>query len=666
MRVKSFLPAVLLIVSLALPVLSKSAGFEVREYDGMPSMWQNGLPYFGRFADTDRPAQDLAGMWSFTIDPQDRGEELEYFSPALDTTGWEKMPVPGVWNTRDSEHAGYEGAAWYRTVFVADRGVKGGLPRLYFDGVIFHGKVWLNGELLGDHSGGYTAWSVDATDAIIPGGDNLLVVRVDNRRSYVDVPPKLWQQEKLGWWPYGGIARVARLEWSPAVTINKLVVEAVPDLKGSGTLAVSGLVYNHGDKGREVELSAKTASGAKEIKAGRTTVTVPAGDCARFDLGRVSVEDVRLWSNHDPHLYKLSVYLDSDAGDETISEVYGFRSFEIKGTEIFLNGESYWMRGINRHEDDPETGLYQTDTRMDEDMALLKELHVNHMRPGHYPNDARWVDRCDNEGMTLIHEIPLYQAGSGIMKWIEAKIQKRRKGVPWHISEEYPTLKQMNDPELINNARQQIIEMIERDRNHPSIIMWSVGNENFTFLKRSQKMYEKLIATSRRFDDRPVTFALLSSPFYITPMLERTGHLADVIMLNEYYGWYFGKPEKVGKFLDRVHKKYPDKPIIVSEFGAGTVYGRHETPPGKFSEEYQAHVYETQYRHFLDDRPWVVGAMPWILADFRCPWFLEEHPIYMMNLKGVVDYERNKKMAFSTLSRIYGEMAEKEAEENGK
>ncbi len=633
---------------------SPAEKFKVREYEGMPCMWQNGLPYFTRFQDTERVVQDLSGKWLFKIDPDYQGEAKGYQKPGYDHGNWELAPVPGVWNVKDGPHPDYKGAAWYVLRFHASD-VENSFARLYFDGVCFHAKVWLNGEHLGAHSGGYTAWSLDASPAIRPGRENLIAVRVDNRRTYTDVPPRLWVNEKLGWWPYGGIARTARIVWTPDVSINKLVIKARPEGDGKGRLFVSGLVYNRGEEPAAARL------GAKLLKSGRppallesVKIEVPANDCMRFDLPARVFDGIQPWSPENPALYELKVSLNAEGENTDVArERIGFREFEIRGTKLYLNGQLFWMRGMNRHEDDPHTGLFQSDERMQEDMDLLRELHVNHMRPGHYPNDPRWLDLCDKEGITVIHEIPLYQAGSGVMKWVEAKVQKKRKSVPWTIGGGYPTFEQMNDPELIANAEQQLIEMIERDRNHPSVIMWSMGNENSTFLKRAQEMYERLISVSREFDpERPVTFALLSSPFYVTPLLERTAHLADVLMMNEYYGWYFGKAKKVGAFLDRVHEKYPDKPVIVSEFGAGTVPGRRADPPEKFSEDYQVYLYETQYKEVLA-RPYVAGTMPWILADFRCPWFLAEHPVYMMNLKGLVSYGREKKAAFHAVSRIY-------------
>jgi len=641
-------------------VTSPQSSLLIKEYKGMPCLWDNGLPYFGKFVETDRAVKDLSGKWRFKIDPNDKGESEGFHLPSHDVSGWDTEPVPGVWNRENSEHSHYKGAAWYRLTFEAPSVKSGQLARLYFDGVCFHAKVWLNGKLLGRHSDGYTAWSVDATGALKAGGRNTLTVRVDNRRSYTDVPPKLWQEEKLGWWPYGGIARTAKLVISPPLSINKAVVEAVPQQDGKGKLGLRGLVYNHGKEDKKVSIKARLRKGAAIICPGlvEQNLTVPAKDCARFDLGSKVIEDIEAWSPENPSLYTLEI--EAAGGDFTdrVTENIGFQRFEVKNGELLLNGGPVWLRGMNRHEDVPETGLYQPENRMAEDMEFLKELHVNYMRPGHYPNDPRWLYLCDKEGIILTEEIPLYQASSGLLKWFEAIFIKKQKDVPPRISKQYSTLQQMTDPELLDNASKQIIEMIERDRNHPSIVMWSVGNENLTYIKSARKMYKRLIDVSRRFDpEREITFALLSGPV-VSPLMEKTGDMPDVIFVNEYYGWYFGEPEGVGGFLDKVHEKYPEKPIVISEFGAGTVAGRHSDVPEKFSEEYQVHVYETQFRE-IEKRPFVKGTMPWILADFRCPWFKEEHPVYEMNLKGLVNYDRShKKMAFETIKEFYKSKAE--------
>jgi len=230
---------------------------------------------------------------------------------------------------------------------------------------------------------------------------------------------------------------------------------------------------------------------------------------------------------------------------------------------------------------------------------------------------------------------------------------------PWELK----ALGQIANPELVENALRTLAEMIERDRNHPSVIIWSIGNENLTlFFKTARKTYQELYQLAKKLDpSRAVTFALLTSP-YLSPAFERSADLADIISVNEYYGWYFGKISGAGRFFDRLHKKYPDKPVVVSEFGAGAVLGwRDPKAEKKFSEDYQARLLRETWEQILE-REWIVGGMPWVFADFRCGWFGDEHPVPGMNLKGIVDYERRKKLSYQSLQEFY--LSEKRKSEN--
>jgi len=249
----------------------------------------------------------------------------------------------------------------------------------------------------------------------------------------------------------------------------------------------------------------------------------------------------------------------------------------------------------------------------------------------------RWLDACDREGILLLEEIPLYQAGWGV-KSLSATTKNR----------------------LYTEAARQLIEMIERDRNHPSIVMWSIGNECLTPYPSIRQLYKRLYSMSKRFDHgRPVTFAIFIAPYPLSPTLDISAGIADVISVNEYYGWYFNEPEQVGGLLDAVHRKWPDKPVIVSEFGAGSVKGLSggKLYPGglgsrrDYSEAYQAHLYEAQFRYILK-RPFVVGTIPWVFADFR-EEKMPNKPIPNMDLKGFVTYHREKKKAYDVVKTVY-------------
>ncbi len=290
---------------------------------------------------------------------------------------------------------------------------------------------------------------------------------------------------------------------------------------------------------------------------------------------------------------------------------------------------------MNRHEDFPGTGAVQAKKWIEKDTQLLKELHVNFMRPAHYPHDPRWLDACDKSGVMIAHEIPLYQAPQSLKSY-----------------------QAVRGDELYKNAARQLIETIERDRNHPSVVMWSVGNENQTYMPSMKNLHKRLMDTAKRFDpERPVTFAVFTVP-PLSPHIELSAEIADVLFINEYYGWYYEEAQGIGPYLEEVHQKWPEKPVIISEFGGGAIPGR---APGReqkigskmqgFTEEYQLELYRTQFEHILK-KDFVTGTMPWILADFRDDK-RKENPVKDFNLKGLVTYEREKKKAFRFVADTY-------------
>jgi beta-glucuronidase len=637
--------------------------FEVREVEGEPYLWEYGMPYFSRFQETDHLMLDLSGTWRFKPDPEDKGRQERWWGSGYDDSSWFAHPVPGVWNVQKPEWLDYTGPGWYRRVFFVPELFQGRFNRLVIEGICFHAEVWINGKFLGQHNGGYTEFSLDISRQLNYGGKNVLSIRVDNVLGMKDVPPRTWIGGRLGWLEYAGIHRGIRIESSPEATVFKLAVQALPDKDGLGDFFAKVFVFNHSPSIQDVRIALiiQDETGRRPLKLfPPQRKKLPGGAVGLFSFsGRVF--GIKPWSPaHPGNLYNLVVGLSSDSGAEEQSFQIGFRRVEVKGTWLLLNDLAYYIRGINRHEDDPATGLYEQDDLIKQDMEMLKELGVNHVRPAHHPSDPRFLDACDRVGITLTEEIPLYQASLGLYKWFDAKFLKHRDDLPWADWGDRGMLSQINDPDLIENATQQLIEMIEHDRNHPSIIMWSLGNENMSFLPRSRIIFEHLYQTARRFDpDRPVTFAIITFPL-LSPALERTADIGDLIMVNEYIGWYIGEVDDLRAYLEKLHARYPDKAILISEFGAGAEPGRHDEKvlPEKFSEEFQAHLLKATWEVILE-KPYVIGGMPWCFADFRCAQWDESHPVPLMNLKGVVDYNRKKKLAFDTLKEIYQDIAER-------
>jgi len=651
---------------MVLPSLVLSSNFSIKEKNGIPYLEQNNLPYFTWFLKTSREELDLAGPWKFKPDPEDQGAEKKYFKPGFSDHDWLSIKVPSDW-TKLPELKSYQGACWYRKIFTPPSQWDKRFNRLELDGVAHKCKIWINGKLVGEHNGGFSRFSFDVSGLVNYGAENQVTVLVDNRRNYADVPPMLWKNDRLGWWEYGGIARQVKLVSSLPQTVSKIEVTAEPLENSQGLLSVRGLIYNSGKEnaGMIVDISLKDINTGKVLfKDTHAPIVIDKNDLQSFSFS-TRLKDITPWSPDAPNLYLLIVMVTGPYGIEEDSLEVGFRKFEVRGNQLFLNGKRYYIRGLNRHEDDPETGFYQSDARLAEDMGLLKDLHVNHLRPGHYPNDPRWLVLCDRRGITITEEIPLFQAGTGWEKWLESAFTKGSKAkVSAPTSEGWKAIKQIQDPELVTNASQQIAEMIERDRNHPSVIIWSIGNENLTIATSvARKTFQQLYALCKKLDPlRPVTFALLTSPV-LSPALERTADIADIISINEYYGWYFGKVEQAGFFFDAVHKKYPNKPVIISEFGADTVYGRHD-PEGaekKLSEEYQVKMIIGTWEQ-IAERDWLSGGMPWSLANFRCGWWGPDYVGPNMNLKGVTDYQRRKKLAYSKLQELYENLQQTKAE----
>jgi len=640
------------------PSLLGAADFSIREKGGLSYLEENGIPYFGWFLKTSREEIDFGGDWKFLADPSDQGEALNYFSESFNDADWQTTKVPSDW-TKLPGLENYQGASWYRKSFKVPKEWRGKFNRLEMDGVQHQGKIWINGRLVGEHRGGFSQFSFDVTGFLKSGGNNQITILVDNRRGLYDVPPMLSPGDRLGWWESGGICRKVKLISSFPQTLVKVEVEAEPVEGDQGNLLVRGLIYNAGKEsaGMVMDLGLDGFAGLPLLEQSLSPIVVKAGAIEAFAFS-AKVSEIKSWSPDEPNLYQLKIKLSGPLGTEENELEIGFRKFEVRGSKLYLNGDPYYIRGLNRHEDDPETGFYQSEERMREDIALIKELGVNHIRPAHYPNDPRWLSVCDRRGITLTEEIPLYQASTGWTKAIDSITDpgKDTRGIKIQLG---VSLNQIKNQELRKNAQLALAEMIERDRNHPSIIIWSIGNENLTIaFGGARQTYQELYDLSKKLDPaRPVTFALLTSPG-LSPALERTAQISDLISVNEYYGWYFGKISGAGKFFDRLHKKYPDKPMIISEFGADTVLGRRDpTAQEKYSEEYQVRLLMETWDQMLE-RDFISGGMPWALADFRCGKWGAKHQVPYMNLKGLLTYDRKKKLSYSRIQELYQQLAE--------
>lgn len=536
------------------------------------------------------------------LGPPQKGELVEYnfdLSPTL--------KIPGDWNSQDEKLLFYEGTVWMRQVFNAEPR-EGKRYFLYFGAVNYQAHVYLNGKKLGTHKGGFTPFQFDVSGKLNQGR-NFVVVKVDNMRHQDEIPTV-----NTDWWNYGGITRDVLLAEVPATYIADYKVQlAKGDLK-----RIQGFVQLAGAQPRQSVSLTIPAAGI------RTTVQADASGRATIDIDiDTAAGKLRYWSPETPTLYDVEIA----AGPDTVKDRVGFRTIETRGQDILLNGKSIFLRGISLHDENP---LAQGRLRGEGDMRMMlqwaRELNANFVRLAHYPHSEHMSRLADEMGLLLWAEVPVY----------------------WTIS--------WSNPDTYRNADRQLTDMVVRDKNRASVIVWSIGNETPVGEPRNVFM-GRLADTVRGLDDTRLVAAALE--------VHREGQRVvvedplagklDLASFNEYAGWYWSDPEDMLNYRFDIKV---NKPVVVSEFGADALGGYHADATTRWSEEYQERLYQNQFK-LLGAIPGLRGMTPWILADFRSP--RRPHPRYQdfWNRKGLVSDTGQKKKAFHTLRRFYDGMQQK-------
>ncbi len=647
-------------VDYSVPLAGTAADYEIKKVGDSLILVENALPYPTDFDTATYPAQDLGGTWKMRFDPAEIGEKDGWQHVTEPDESWTDITIPSTYNSYDGPYRKHLGVVWFMVKFVPTKDrTDSSFVRLGFDGVLLRSKVWLNGIPVGSHEGGYTPFYLDVTTAVRPGKENVLVVRTDNRLTFDSLPVKSWKGHTAGWGYYGGIYRDVHLAWLPRTYLFKAVVtsETKPE---SGTVTVDYFVHSRGDH------SAYTVSGALTDPSGRRyeippQTHTPAGE---FDEQRIAVPIGRpaLWSPESPRLYTLALTLASGTKKETLTTKIGLRTITVGADGLFLNGKKIFLRGISKHEDDPKLGATLTNKIVDRDLSLIQDMGADFIRLAHYPHDEKELHAVRDRGIMVSEEIPYYKVGIGWAEWFQEK-----KGIL-----AFPVgtfgMKQLDGLPLMRIAQRQLIEMVERDRNNPAVIMWLVANETYTLFEEGGRYHGWMRDVVRAFDaTRPVTMA---EQTYDKPLLDdhrRSADYMDVVSLNTYFGWYYGTFDGIDAHLGHFHTLFPDKPIFLTEFGAEAGPGRHDTDglwvgervsPGKtYSEEYQDKVIRG-YLGIAVEKKYVIGVCPWVFADFWDPWF-PHNPVPDYNTKGVVSRDRVPKLSYYSLKQLYTDMKEK-------
>jgi beta-glucuronidase len=566
----------------------------------------------------NRNTTALDGAWQMIVDPYESGFYDYRYQPS--TNGYFKnakpkspsdlieydfdksatLKVPGDWNTQTDQLFFYEGSIWYKKSFAYQRKPNTRLF-VYFGAANYRADVYLNGEKLGQHVGGFTPFNFEITK-LVREADNFLIVKVDNKRSRDAVPTMM-----TDWWNYGGLTRHVKLIETPAALVHDYFIQLQ---KGSRD-RINGWVKLAGD-----QLAQKITIRIPEAGVSKSFPT-DADGFAAIDF----TANLKLWSPEAPKLYDVVIEAETDR----VRDQIGFRSIETKGTDILLNGRPIFLRGICIHEEAPLRGG-RAYSREDARTLLgwAKELGVNFVRLAHYPHNEFMIREADRMGILVWSEIPVY----------------------WTILWE--------NPATLENARNQLSEMIARDKNRASVVIWSVANETplsdprLTFLK-------DLVAHARSLDSTRLLSAAMERHYTdpTTQMIDDPlGEYLDVLGCNEYVGWYDGLPAKA----DRLNwKSKYDKPLIMSEFGGDALAGHHGDASTRWTEEYQENLYRHQLA-MLKRIPFLRGTAPWILMDFRSP----RRPLPGIqdywNRKGLVSNRGEKKKAFYVMQQWYREL----------
>lgn len=564
-----------------------------------------------------RQCHDLSGFWELRFDPAGEGRRAAW---SAGFTAARPVAVPASWNEQFADERDNLGPAWYQTRFDLPWAVNGQAVFLRFGSVNYLAEVWLNGCRLGEHEGGHLPFEFEVTLHLKPEA-NLLVVRVDGSLAADHVPPGNvnagpedsfvshsgnFPETQFDFFPYCGIQRPVLLYAVPRNHLTDLTVLTSVDGEAA-TVTVQVSCQTAGQEPISVRLIGPDYD---------QTATAICSGMAEVSL---EVPHARLWSPDDPCLYELTAAL---SGGDTYRLPVGIRTIAVEGDRLLLNGKPIYLTGFGRHEDFPILGRAMIPAVIVKDYALLKWIGANSFRTSHYPYSEQMMDLADRLGFLVIDETPavgLFFRADGLDK-------------------------------RLSSCKQYVRELIARDKNHPSVILWSLANEPHSHRPEAVPFFRQLYDLAKSLDaTRPVT--LVSH----VGIKEEAFDFLEVVCMNRYYGWYSqtGRIEegiaRLSAEMDAIHERYP-KPFILTEFGADAVAGAHAQPPEMFTEEYQAELIR-RYIEVARSKSFVVGEHIWNMCDFKTAQGVTR--VHGLNHKGVFTRDRRPKLAAHQLRRLW-------------
>ncbi len=558
-----------------------------------------------------RSIYSLDGFWKFRADEQRIGEQ-ENWQQSIPYD--REIAVPASWNEQCNDLMYFFGTGWYEKQFTAPKLEEGQALWIRIGSANYYSKVWVNGQLVGENEGAHLPFQFEISQFVKPGKLNTFTVSVNADILPDRLPPGAVEDEMIvgfkgqypnnyyDFFPYAGIQRPVQLLVLPKAHIAKVVSEpsftektGYANIRVELSEAINGEIQVSFDAGKQLKLTVKDGIAS----------------------GQAVIEQVKLWSPEQPHLYtfELALYPEGskEAADSYTLET-GIRTAEVSGDKFLLNGQPIFLRGAGMHEDFPVIGKGLNHAVIVKDLGLMKWLGSNSLRTTHYPYSEEFLNFADRNGILVIGESPFV----GFVK-------------SHYKSEAMEKL-----------AKKGLARMVDRDYNHPSIIAWSLANEPDSKDEGAGPFFKKLYDSVRALDPaRPITFVNCVDTDIDTAM----EHM-DFVSLNRYHGWY----EQAGQLdegckvldeaLDRCYRRFK-KPVIITEFGADAIAGVHTDPAELFSEEYQADMITRQYE-IIRSKPYAMGAHVWALCDFKTS---QTPSRVVVNRKGLFTRERYPKLA---------------------
>jgi beta-glucuronidase len=560
---------------------------------------------------------DLDADWRFHTDPAASGERSNWTSST--PADAEIVQLPHSWNV-PGKHYDYLGIAWYFREFDLPKLPADASASLNFGATFYQARIWVNGVEVGSHEGGYSAYSFDVTKLLKER--NRIAVAIDNRPAMIAIPgfgargdPKAWYD----WWDYGGITRSVWLDLRGALRVDSQFIRS--QVAAGGATVKDRISFTSGAKTPQratLQAIAHAPDGSVAARQSLALEIRPGTNEATLSL---VIPKPVLWDLDHPNLYRMTVELLDGKGRLLDRHVDGFglRTLEIRDRHLLLNGARVRLTGMTRHADSPWEGAAETRGSMLHDWDDMRALGMHLTRPVHYAPDPLVLDYADRNGILLIPEIPVWQASEA----------------------------QMSDPRYLEIAKSQMRELILQLGNHPSVFAWSVANESATGTPGGIAYFRAMRDFIRGIDPtRPVTFADDNLP-KLTVASDSAAKDADFLMMNEYFGAWHGPREALGPALDKVDSLFPDKMVIISEFGFPGIFAKTAAE----AEQQRVSIFREQLPE-LAKRDWIAGAIMWCYQDYKSRRFFwpgQEDAVFD---HGVVDANRQRKPSWFTWKEL--------------